>query len=153
MAELILYNNNRCLSCHNNVDKYHIFTTHDNPQITATHEWLPNQALHFTHVRCIECHTSVTDTSDAVHHIVPKEQAVKDCYQCHSQNSQLRRKLTLRQERLRAEYNFYRSFIINDAYVIGVNRNEWVNLITLIIFGCTFFGIFIHTILRIIKRK
>ena len=154
MAELVRYNNNRCLNCHNDVDKYQMFTTHDNPQLLTTHEWLPNQALHFSRVRCIECHTSVQDTSEYVHHIVPKEQAVHNCNECHSANSLLRDKLykhQLKQER--AELSFYKSFILNDAYVIGANRNYWVNLISLIIFGFTLFGIAVHTIFRIFKSK
>ncbi|PLX22493.1 MAG: hypothetical protein C0597_02425 [Marinilabiliales bacterium] len=154
MAELIQYNNNRCLNCNNDVDKYQIYTSHEKPQILSTHDWLPNQVLHFSKVRCIECHTAVTDTSDAVHHIVPKEQAVHNCSECHSTNSKLRDKLYIHQLREdRSEYNFYKSYILNDAYVIGSNRNYYVNLITLIIFGLTFTGIFIHTIFRIIKRK
>lgn len=154
MAELVLYNNNRCLNCHNDADKYQVFTSHENPQLLSTHNWLPNQALHFTRVRCIECHTSVTDTSDAVHHILPKEQAVHNCNECHSGNSLLRDKLYKHQlKQDRTEFNFYNSFILNDAYVIGANRNYFVNLISLIIFGCTLLGIIIHVILRIIKRK
>lgn len=154
MAELVQYNNNRCLNCHNDVDKYQIYTSHENPQLLNTHNWLPNQALHFKHVRCIECHTSVTDTSDAVHHIVPKEQAVHNCNECHSSNSLLRDKLYKHQlKQDRAEFNFYNSFILNDAYIIGANRNYYVNLISIIIFGLTFLGILLHTFLRIIKRK
>ncbi|MBU8891676.1 MAG: hypothetical protein KOO66_02805 [Bacteroidales bacterium] len=154
MAELVQYNNNRCLNCHNDVDKYQIYTTHENPQLIATHDWLPNQALHFSRVRCIECHTAVTDTADAVHHIVPKEQAVRNCVECHSSNSSLRDKLYKHQSKEdRAEFNFYNSFILNDAYMIGANRNSYVNLISLIIFGLTLSGIFLHTFLRIIKRK
>ena len=154
MAELVLYNNTRCLNCHNDVDKYQVFTTNENPKLLKTHEWLPNQALHFAKVRCIECHTSVSDTSDAVHHILPKEQAVHSCKECHSENSLLRDKLykhELRQDR--AEFNFYNSFILNDAYIIGANRNRIGNLISLIIFGLTLSGIILHTLLRIIKRK
>ncbi|MDA3954490.1 MAG: hypothetical protein PF485_12655 [Bacteroidales bacterium] len=154
MAELVQYNNNRCLSCHNNVDKYQIYATHENPKLIDTHDWLPNQALHFARVRCIECHTAVTDTADAVHHIVPKEQAVRNCVECHSSNSSLRDKLYKHQSKEdRAEFNFYNSFILNDAYIIGANRNSYVNLISLIIFGLTLSGIFFHTLLRIIKRK
>ena len=32
------------------------------PQIVQIHSWLPNQDLHFKHVRCIECHTEVIDS-------------------------------------------------------------------------------------------
>jgi len=154
MEELIRYNNNRCLNCHNDVDKYQMFTTHEKPQILATHDWLPNKELHFARVRCIECHTSVTDTAIFVHNIVPKEQAVRNCRECHSESSHLRDKLYKHQvKQERKELKFYKSFILNDAYIIGANRNYYVNLITLIVFGCTLLGIGIHIVLRIIKRK
>lgn len=154
MEELVLYNNNRCLGCHNNTDKYQILTSNENPQVLETHDWLPNQTLHFTKVRCVECHTAVTDTSEFVHHIVPKEEAVRSCSECHSENSLLRDKLykhQLKQER--SELSLYKSFILNDAYVIGANRNYYVNLFSLLLFGCTLGGILLHVVLRIFKRK
>lgn len=154
MAELVRYNNNRCLNCHNDVDKYQTYTANDKPKLISSHEWLPNQALHFSRVRCIECHTSVTDSADAVHRIVPKEQAVKNCAECHSLNSLLRDKLYKHQSKQdRSELNFYNSFILNDSYVIGANRHYYLNLLIIIIFGITLLGILLHTFLRIIKRK
>lgn len=154
MSELIQYNNSRCLNCHNNIDKYKIFTSNENPELKSTHAWLPNQELHFNRVRCIECHTSVSDTSEVVHHIVPKEQAVQNCNECHSTNSLLRDKLYRHQLNEKGGIlNPYKSFILNDAYIIGANKNDFVNLICLLIFGFTISGILIHTLFRIIKRK
>ena len=152
MTELVQYNNSRCLSCHNNIDKYQVFTSNENPELKAAHDWLPNQELHFTRVRCIECHTSVSDTAEVVHQIVPKEQAVHNCNECHSNNSLLRDKLYKHQNKQNRLYNA-KSFILNDAYIIGANKNHLVNLICLVIFGFTIFGIATHTIFRIIKRK
>lgn len=153
IAEKIKYNNGRCLSCHNDIDKYQILTNHKNPQILKTHDWLPNQALHFEHVRCIECHTAVSDTSKTLHHIVPKEQAVRKCVECHSTNSMLSNKLYKYQKAKKSDGGFYNTVILNESYVIGANRNKYLNNISLLIFALTFGGIFIHIILRIIKRK
>ena len=86
--------------------------------------------------------------------ILPKEQAVRNCNECHSTSSSLRDKLYKHQSKAdRAEFNFYSPFILNDAYIIGANRNYYVNLISLIIFGLTLSGILLHTLFRIIKRK
>jgi len=51
----------------------------------------------------------------------------------------------------RKERGFLNSVILNEAYVIGANRNEYLNLISFIVFGITVVGILIHIIMRIIK--
>ncbi|PLX25240.1 MAG: hypothetical protein C0599_00945 [Salinivirgaceae bacterium] len=153
IEELIEYNNSRCLNCHNNIDKYQLLVSHKNPEILKTHSWLPNQTLHFQHVRCIECHTAVNDTAEALHHILPKEQAVRKCVECHSTNSMLSNKLYKYEKAKDPKGGFYNTVILNDSYVIGANRNKYLNNISLLIFALTFGGIFIHIVMRIIKRK
>jgi len=152
--ENISYNNHRCLNCHNDIDKYQILTMHEKPQLMESHGWLPNQALHFAHVRCIECHTSFNDTIVETHRIVSKDNAVKNCAECHSTNSKLRDKLHryIAQER-RSEFGPYNSFITNEAYVIGANRNKKLNMLCLLFLGVTILGITIHIAMRIIKHR
>ncbi len=52
----------------------------------------------------------------------------------------------------RAEYGFVNAIVMNEAYVIGANRNSYLNLISIIIFGLTFIGIVLHATVRIIKK-
>ncbi|MDA3891595.1 MAG: cytochrome c3 family protein [Salinivirgaceae bacterium] len=155
IKEIVSADNQMCLSCHNNLSKYQILTDHTKPELLSTHDWLPNQELHFMHVRCIECHTPVTDTIMVSHKILPKEKAVHLCSDCHSTNSILRGKLykyTAKQLRS-TEKGFYNSMFLNEAYVIGANRNIYLNIISLIMLGGAFIGIAIHIALRIIKKK
>ena len=49
----------------------------------------------------------------------------------------------------RSEYGFLNAVVMNDAYVIGANRNYWLNIISAFIFGITFLGILIHLFFRI----
>jgi len=42
---------------------------------------------------------------------------------------------------------------MNEGYVIGANRNYYLGLISMIMFGCVVAGILVHGSLRIIKRK
>ena len=49
----IIYDNNICLSCHANINKYHLISSNKNPNIIKKHDWLPDQITHFAHVRCI----------------------------------------------------------------------------------------------------
>ena len=87
LKETILYDNSICLSCHANFDHFQLLTEREEINIFRTHEWLPNQSIHFKNVRCIECHTRINDSILVAHLITPKEEAVRRCNECHSQNS------------------------------------------------------------------
>jgi hypothetical protein len=153
IKDIVTSNNGMCLNCHADVNRYNMFTTQDRPRILETHNWLPNQELHFRNVRCIECHTPIKDTLNVPHKILPKAEAVKSCVKCHSTNSLLSNKLYKYRRIKNREGGFYNDIILNEAYVIGANRNKDLNNISLLIFALTFGGILIHTIVRIIKRK
>ena len=93
VLEIVDYSNKMCLSCHNDMKKYKMVSGHDNPNLVEVHDWLPNQGLHFQHVRCIECHTEVVDSLMVSHNILKKDKAVRKCVQCHSANSRLKASL------------------------------------------------------------
>ncbi len=153
VKEIIIYDNEICLSCHADIDKYQLLTDARNPNILETHEWLPNQALHFKSVRCIECHALSSDTLLVAHQIMPKENAVKKCVECHSDNSILMASLYKHQaQERRNKAGFINGSILNEAYVIGANRNVYLNWISVALFGLVFIGIFTHAVLRIIKK-
>ncbi len=154
IKEIVKDDNQMCLSCHNDLSKYQVLTDHNKPELLKTHDWLPNQELHFLNVRCIECHTPTTDTLMVSHKILPKEEAVRLCSNCHSANSILRDKLYKYSAiQARSGEGFYNSAIGNQAYVIGANRNIYLKILSLLIFGAALFGIGIHISLRIIKKR
>jgi hypothetical protein len=62
IKETIQYDNSICLNCHANFDRFQLLTERKEINILKTHEWLPNQAVHFQNVRCIECHARVNNT-------------------------------------------------------------------------------------------
>jgi len=99
---IIAYDNNICLSCHNNVNRYELISDKPKPNIIDKHDWLPNQSRHFQNVRCIECHARSNDSLLVAHNIQPKEKAVKLCVECHSKNSIL----------LNSLYNYNRTKIV-----------------------------------------
>ena len=142
-----------CLSCHTNFDRYQLLTDHGELDIVQTHEWLPNQALHFTKVRCIECHTQINDTILVAHLLLPKSEAVQRCTECHSQNTRLMETLYKFKSREQRQSGFFNGIIINESYVIGANRNKYLNILSFIILGGTLFGIGIHLFFRILLHK
>lgn len=153
ITQTVAYNNEICLSCHANVSKFKLLTNRDNPNIIESHDWLPNQRVHFKKVRCIECHAGISDTLLVAHDIKPKDQAVKNCVECHSSNSLLLASLyKFQAQEKRSKTGFFNAAIMNEAYVIGANRNYYLNLISLVIFGFVILGICIHAVLRIIKK-
>ncbi len=154
ITEIVKQDNEMCLSCHNNLSKYQILTDNQKPELLKTHDWLPNQELHFLYVRCIECHTPVTDTVMVSHNILPKEKAVHLCSDCHSTNSILSDKLyKYAAIQSRNEGGYYNSVILNEAYVIGANRNKYLNIISLLILAMAIGGISLHIVARIINKK
>jgi hypothetical protein len=159
IEKTIAYDNAICLSCHAdaNIDKYQMILNKSNPNILKKHEWLPNQQSHFRQVRCIECHTEINNNVLVSHSILPKGKAVKRCVECHSSNSILMQSLyKYRSKEKLNQGGFFNAVILNDAYVIGANRNYYLNLISIILFVITIAGIAFHTFLRlfpVIKTK
>lgn len=153
IKETIIYDNNICLSCHADISKYQLISDITNPNVLVSHEWLPNQALHFAHVRCIECHAEINDSILVAHNVQTKDKAVKLCVECHSQNSLLMASLYKYEEReKRNALGFFNAVILDDTYIIGANRNIYLNIISLVLFGMVIIGIGIHAFLRTIKK-
>lgn len=154
IKEMVQRNNEMCLACHDDLDSYQQLSDNENPEIKKKHSWLPNQQQHFNNVRCIECHTPTDDTLMVSHNILSKDKAVRQCVECHSTTSILQDQLyKYKAKQTRTNKGFYNAVIMNESYVIGANRNKYLNNLSLMLFGLTLGGIFIHIIVRIIKRK
>jgi hypothetical protein len=154
LLETIQYDNEICLSCHSDQSKMGLLSDRQIYDMLNQHEWLPNQKLHFSKVRCIECHARISDTLMVAHNIQPKEQAVKLCVECHSQNSILMASLFkhIKQE-TQEKQGFLNAAILSQGYVIGANRNTYLNMGSLVIFGLVLLGLATHAILRYIYPK
>jgi hypothetical protein len=154
LAETILYDNEICLGCHSDESRFGLLSDRNIFNMLDRHEWLPNHLAHFKSVRCIECHAEVNDTILVAHKILPKEKAVKKCVECHSQNSILMASLYKYQiQENRSKQGYFNAAIMTETYVIGANRNIYLNLASLGIFGLALIGVIIHAILRKIHAK
>jgi predicted CXXCH cytochrome family protein len=152
-ATSIEYDNSICLSCHANTKRYNLILNKHNPNLIEKHDWLPNQQVHFQNVRCIECHARINDSILVPHNIQPKSKAVKLCVECHSTNSLLRQTLYKYQSKEQISNNgFFNAVIMNKSYVIGANRNYFLNLASIIILIIILLGILVHIYLRISKK-
>jgi predicted CXXCH cytochrome family protein len=153
LKETILYDNNICLNCHANFGHFQLLSEREEINILKKHEWLPNQATHFKSVRCIECHAEINDTILVSHLIKPKEGAVRKCNECHSQNSLLMSTLYKFESKEQRKDGFFNGIILNQSYVIGANRNEYLNVISLVIFAVIIIIIGIHTYFRVTRKR
>jgi hypothetical protein len=153
IEEAVLYDNNMCLSCHADFDRFMLLTEREEINVVESHSWLPNQVAHFRSVRCIECHTEINDSILIAHKILPKTKAVQNCAECHSRDSRLMHTLYKFQVKQGRKAGFANGIIINNAYVIGANQNVVLNRLSVMVFVLTFLVILFHTILRIIKLK
>ncbi|MBN1819339.1 MAG: cytochrome c3 family protein [Prolixibacteraceae bacterium] len=154
VLEIVNYSNQICLSCHNDMRKYMLISGHENPKLVEIHNWLPNQELHFQHVRCIECHTEVVDGLMVSHNIQGKDKAVRKCAECHTSDSRLKSSLYKYQNlQVRSEGGVLNTIFSNDSYIIGMQESPFLKLASIIIFIATLGGIVIHLTFRIIKKK
>ena len=150
----ITYDNLICLNCHSNITNYQLLTDKKKPNILQKHEWLPNQASHFTNVRCIECHAKNEDTLVVAHHIMPKNLAVRKCESCHSKNSILYASLYKYQISQNIQQKgWIKGVLFSETLTIGPDQNNLLNIISFIIFALTLMAVIIHAALRIKKSS
>lgn len=152
LKETILYDNNICLNCHSNYSHFQLLSDHEEINILKKHEWLPGQATHFKNVRCIECHSEVDNNVLVSHQINPKDKAVKRCNECHSQNSLLMSSLYKFKSKEQRKDGFFNGIILNQSFVIGANRNEYLNYVSAGIFAFLILIIGIHIFFRVVRR-
>lgn len=153
ISETVLYDNNMCLQCHANFDKFRLLSDRDEINVVSRHEWLPNQVLHFESVRCIECHTQISDSILIAHTVLPKEEAVRNCTECHSTNSRLMSTLYKFESKEKRQNGFLNSIILNTSYVIGASRNLFLGYLSFIIFFGLLTVIGVHIFFRVINAK
>lgn len=154
ITDIVAYNNSMCLGCHGDISHYAVLIERQLTNMLSKHDWLPNQSLHFRKVRCIDCHAAVHEDILVAHHVLPAEQAVRKCVDCHSTNSILMASLYKHQvQERRNKYGFFNPAITSEAYIIGANRNYYFNVISVVIFGLVLLGIAIHATLRYINYR
>jgi predicted CXXCH cytochrome family protein len=145
--------NNVCLECHDNSERFVSLTQRDRPNLDNAHAWLPNRATHWEHVRCLDCHTSY-EPPNLSHLILTAKSAIRECESCHTQNSVLLDKLyRYRVAEERQETGFLNAAILNNSYVIGATRHRWLDLIGIVVIGVTLAGTIGHGLARRFGRR
>jgi nitrate reductase cytochrome c-type subunit len=153
ISHVVATDNAMCLKCHSGTTATDLLLGTGLEPLVATHEWLPETVNHFRHVRCLECHADLVDDVLVAHDILPADQAVNTCAECHSSDSRLLHSLYKYQiQEGRIKKGVLGSMITSDIYVIGANRNIFLNWISALIFGLVTLVIIAHALIRIIKK-
>ncbi len=145
--------NTVCQRCHDDPNQFEPMTDRVFPVIERTHrDWLPNTQLHWSGVRCVECHTAHTETF--THEILPKEQSEEGCVSCHQRDSILLTTLYKhRAQQERSMYGFGNAVILGQNYMIGVTRHPLLDTLSIVILGLAVAGVLGHGLLRGIFSK
>ena len=154
VKKTIIYDNGICLNCHSNKNLFKEYSNAPVREMAVIHDWLPQQELHFKNVRCVECHSKQTGKTVVAHLILPKSKAVRKCNECHSSSPELLQALYKFNSKNGAEKNgFTNSELLEDAFIIGANKNPLLNLISIGFFALAFIVIFFHAVLRFFTYK
>ncbi len=138
ISEVVRYDNEICLNCHSE-------------QLVISHNWLPNLQLHWRSVRCIECHTPAGKHFS--HKILAAKDSVKNCIECHSKEATLLTSLyKYRSQEDLQKTGWFNKAVFNNAYIIGMSRNETVDFWSLIILLLMIAGLFAHGLGRFLTR-
>jgi NAD-dependent SIR2 family protein deacetylase len=143
-----------CLRCHGHPDVMGMISEKGLEKVLPKHEWLPNVNRHLEAVRCLDCHTRMTDSVLVAHEIMPADSAVKRCADCHNKNSILMGTLyKYTSKESRDQKGFVNGVIFNnDSYVIGANKSKFISLTGMLLIGMTLAIALVHTIFRMIIK-
>jgi hypothetical protein len=151
ISEIVRYDNNICLNCHAS-PLYKALNQKGFADLVISHKWLPNPQLHWRSVRCIECHTPAG--THLSHKILAAKQSVKNCVECHSKKATLLTSLyKYRSQEDLQKTGWFNKAVFNNAYIIGMSRNETVDSWGLIILVLTLAGLFLHGLGRFLARR
>ncbi len=149
--DMIEGQNLMCLKCHGNK----VDSGKKKWDMVKSHNWLPQMDLHFQHIRCIDCHAVIPDSIHVSHLITPATVAIRNCLACHSANSYLLGTLYKYHRSLKKQsrFGFMNNEILENSYVMGANRNRFLNIASILIFGLVIATIIIHALVRVILKK
>lgn len=141
IAEIVRDGNQVCISCHKRVQD----------PLSGSHDWLPKRDQHWSSVRCVACHTPVSDDASKriSHQILAAEDSNRACVSCHSKDASLLNSLyAYRSEEELARQGLFSKALFNDAYIIGMSRNPTLDRISLAILALTLLVLTGHGLLR-----
>ena len=152
--ETIGYHNAICLNCHSN-PKHQPGLQKDDSTGVVSHDWLPDRSLHFSLIRCNECHSRMNNDTIMSHLIVSAVKTGMRCVDCHSKEPRLLAGLNkFHAKGHRSKEGFRNNELSKELSVLGTSGTSKLDTISFVVFFSLLFGILIHIYIRIRgKRK
>lgn len=123
--------NRQCRQCHDDDRRFQELMKPGTrrPDMAAAHSWLPEMGLHLDHVRCVDCHSPLSDLALS-HEVLGKDKAVRRCEACHTEGGELGRRLykPMLIDAPGERDGFSDGVLLREIYVVGANRNRWLDL-------------------------
>lgn len=144
LATVIATANGPCLGCHGDGGW------------PDGHAWLPRPEAHWQATRCVDCHTPVTSGAGLrpSHEVLAAAKANASCVECHSRDSRLLNALyTHRSREALSVSGWWSQAIDNEAYIVGMSRNPWLDRLSLAVIGLMLAGIAAHALGRYLTRN
>jgi len=131
VMERIRSDNNQCLNCHTNEERYSLFKKEDEemPDIHQSHSFLPNAELHWDSVRCIDCHTPMDKIE--YHNILERDKSKFNCIECHTAKSMLSEKLYM-EPRIFNDFKFINTGFFSASELKKRYKNAGINIAQII---------------------
>lgn len=146
IVDVVAETNGTCLDCH----------TELLTPVPKGHDWLPRPQAHWGSVRCLDCHTPLEGRipERPSHNVLAAEDSNRLCVECHTKGSALLSQLyNYRVEQARDQDGFFSQAIYNDAYIVGMTRNPWMDRIGLAVILLMILGVAAHGIGRYLTWK
>lgn len=144
--------NRQCRACHDDDRRYLALMKPESrrPDMAVVHSWLPEMGLHLDHVRCVDCHSPASDLALS-HEVLGKDRAVRRCEACHAEGGELGRRLykPMLIDAPGEQGGFADGTLLREIYVVGANRNRWIDLGGLGALGLTALAV----LTRILRRR
>lgn len=150
----ILENDNApCIRCHKaDALDMHMLSDPADPDLVALHEYVQLPKEHLDMTRCIDCHTDIEHV--VAHDMRKGDDADQGCMSCHSTGSiMMTRHYRYHDEFGDSDLGFHNAVLMQDSYVMGANRNRYIDYISYAIIGITLFLLGIQGLDRLIHRR
>lgn len=150
----ILENDNApCIRCHKaDALDMHMLSDPADPNLVALHEYVQLPKEHIENTRCIDCHTDIEHV--VAHDMRVEEDADQGCMSCHSIESiMMTRHYRYHDEFENSDLGFQHAALMQDSYVMGANRNRYIDYISYAVIGITLFVLGVQGIDRLIHRR
>lgn len=146
IKQVVKVSNQMCTKCHSTSDK----------EFQREHDEFPHGDLHYTMVRCIDCHTKTNDSILIGHTVEDSEEATENCSKCHSKNSKIITNIYQKRINGTCEINAHNNTVKRNKEIpkmIGVYSNPIISYSIIGIISLLILVIISHFIWSLTRKK